>query len=70
MAMYLDSRQGPRPMPMDLARTPDSYVLNADLGSAISKAAVAAYGPGAANMFSDAAINVVTEAIVMRTGVL
>lgn len=31
MAMYLDSRQGPRLMPMDLSRTGDSYVLNADL---------------------------------------
>ena len=31
MAMYLDARQGPRPMPMDLSRTADSYVLNADL---------------------------------------
>lgn len=31
MAMYLDSRQGPRLMPMDLSRTPDSYVLSADL---------------------------------------
>jgi HSP20 family protein len=31
MAMYLDSRQGPRLMPMDLSRTADSYVLNADL---------------------------------------
>ena len=31
MAMYLDSRQGPRLMPMDLSRTGDSYVLSADL---------------------------------------
>lgn len=31
MAMYLDSRPGPRLMPMDLSRTADSYVLNADL---------------------------------------
>ena len=31
MAMYLDSRQGPRLMPMDLSRNGDSYVLNADL---------------------------------------
>ena len=31
MAMYLDSRQGPRLMPMDLSRTGDNYVLNADL---------------------------------------
>ena len=31
MAMYLDSRQGPRLMPMDLSKTGDSYVLNADL---------------------------------------
>lgn len=31
MAMYLDSRQGPRLMPMDLSRTADSYVLSADL---------------------------------------
>jgi HSP20 family protein len=31
MAMYLDARPGPRPMPMDLSRTPDAYVLNADL---------------------------------------
>ncbi|MGN6503392.1 MAG: Hsp20/alpha crystallin family protein [Pseudolysinimonas sp.] len=31
MAMYLDSRQGPRLMPMDLSRTSDGYVLNADL---------------------------------------
>ena len=27
MAMYLDSRQGPRLMPMDLSRTGDSYQL-------------------------------------------
>ena len=31
MAMYLDSRQGPRLMPMDLSKTGDSYVLSADL---------------------------------------
>lgn len=31
MAMYLDSRQGPRLMPMDLSKTGDGYVLNADL---------------------------------------
>lgn len=31
MAMYLDSRPGPRLMPMDLAKTGDGYVLNADL---------------------------------------
>ena len=31
MAMYLDSRQGPRLMPMDLSKSGDSYVLNADL---------------------------------------
>ncbi|MBX3195517.1 MAG: Hsp20/alpha crystallin family protein [Schumannella sp.] len=31
MAMYLDSRPGPRLMPMDLSRTGDAYVLNADL---------------------------------------
>ena len=31
MAMYLDSRPGPRLMPMDLSKTGDSYVLNADL---------------------------------------
>jgi len=31
MAMYLDSRQGPRLMPMDLSRDADRYVLNADL---------------------------------------
>lgn len=31
MAMYLDSRPGPRLMPMDLSRTSDGYVLNADL---------------------------------------
>jgi len=31
MAMYLESRQGPRPMPMDLSRTADGYVLTADL---------------------------------------
>jgi HSP20 family protein len=31
MAMYLDSRQGPRLMPMDLSKSGDTYVLNADL---------------------------------------
>lgn len=31
MAMYLDSRPGPRLMPMDLSRTGDSYQLTADL---------------------------------------
>jgi HSP20 family protein len=31
MAMYLDSRPGPRLMPMDLSKTGDGYVLNADL---------------------------------------
>ena len=31
MAMYLDSRQGPRLMPMDLSKTGDGYVLSADL---------------------------------------
>lgn len=31
MAMYLDSRQGPRLMPMDLSRTGDAYQLTADL---------------------------------------
>ncbi len=31
MAYLTDSRQGPRLMPMDLARDDDRYVLNADL---------------------------------------
>ncbi|HWM33147.1 MAG TPA: Hsp20/alpha crystallin family protein [Pseudolysinimonas sp.] len=31
MAMYLDSRPAPRLMPMDLSKTGDGYVLNADL---------------------------------------
>lgn len=31
MAMYLDSRQGPRLMPMDLSRHGDVYQLTADL---------------------------------------
>jgi HSP20 family protein len=31
MAMYLDSRPGPRLMPMDLSKTGEGYVLNADL---------------------------------------
>jgi HSP20 family protein len=31
MAMYFDTRQGPRQMPMDAYRDGDHYVLNADL---------------------------------------
>ena len=45
-------------------------VLNADIGGAISNAAVAAYGPDGANMFSDAAINVVTDAIIADPDIL
>jgi phosphate transport system permease protein len=53
-------------------RGPDAeqQVAGADLSSAIAKAAGAAYGPAAANMFSDAATSVVTEAIVRNPDIL
>ena len=47
-------------------RGPDAEqaVASADLETAISKAAVAAFGPGADEMFGDAAVNKLTKAIV------
>ncbi len=45
-------------------------VAGADLTGAISKAAVAAYGPGAADMFSDAAAGRLTDQIVATPEIL
>jgi phosphate transport system permease protein len=45
-------------------------VAGADLSSAISKAAEAAYGPQGAQMFSDAAVDRLTDAIVANPGIL
>src|SRR5436190_4836426 len=47
-------------------RGPDAEqnIASADLEGAISKAAVAAYGPGADEMFGDAGVNKLTKAIV------
>src|SRR5262245_42224231 len=45
-------------------------VAGADLTSAISKAAEAAYGPGAAQMFGDAALDKLTDAIVAKPDIL
>lgn len=55
--LFLDpaSLRGP-----DAAQT----VASADLESAIAKSAVAAYGPGAAEMFGDGAVGTLTRAIV------
>ncbi|WP_028968802.1 phosphate ABC transporter permease PstA [Sphingomonas sp. URHD0057] len=53
-------------------RGPDAAqtVASADLETAISKAAVAAYGPGAEEMFGDAAITRLTKAILADPAML
>jgi phosphate transport system permease protein len=53
-------------------RGPDAQqnVASADIEGAISKAATAAYGPEAAEMFGDAAVNKLTRAIVRDPSVL
>jgi phosphate transport system permease protein len=48
----------------------EQAVASADLESAISKAAVAAYGPEAAEMFSDAAVTTLTSAILHNPNML
>jgi phosphate transport system permease protein len=48
----------------------EQTIAGADLSGAVSKAAVAAYGPGAADLFSDAATTRVTKAIVQNPDVL
>jgi phosphate transport system permease protein len=53
-------------------RGPDAEqnVASADLEGSISKAAIAAYGPAAAEMFGDAAVNKLTKAIVRNPDML
>src|SRR3954465_3677517 len=53
-------------------RGPDAAqtVASADLETAISKAAIAAYGPGAGEMFGDAAITRLTKAILADPAML
>lgn len=53
-------------------RGPDAAqtVASADLETAISQAATAAYGPDAAEMFGDAAVNVLTREIVADPNIL
>ena len=53
-------------------RGPDARqtVAGADLSSAISKAAAAAYGPDAAQMFSDGALDILTDDIVRDPNML
>jgi phosphate transport system permease protein len=53
-------------------RGPDARqnVAAADLEGAVSKAAVAAYGPGATEMFGDGAVNSLTTAIVANPDML
>jgi phosphate transport system permease protein len=53
-------------------RGPDAAqtVAGADLETAISQAATAAYGPDAAEMFGDAAVNVLTRKIVADPNIL
>ena len=53
-------------------RGPDAAqtVASADLETAISQAATAAYGPDAAEMFGDAAVNVLTRKIVADPNIL
>src|SRR3954463_14610197 len=53
-------------------RGPDAEqtVASADLEGAISKAATAAYGPSAAELFGDGAVNALTRDIVDNPGVL
>jgi phosphate transport system permease protein len=70
-------------LPIDFARSslfldpatlrgPDAAqtVAGADLETAISQAATAAYGPDAAEMFGDAAVNVLTRKIVADPNIL
>jgi len=70
-------------LPMDFARSslfldpatlrgPDAAqtVASADLETAISQAATAAYGPDAEEMFGDAAVNVLTRKIVADPNIL
>ena len=70
-------------LPIDFARSdlfldpaqlhgPDAEqtIAGADLSGAISKAAAQAYGPAAANIFSDAAVTDVTKAIVKNPDIL
>jgi phosphate transport system permease protein len=70
-------------LPIDFARSdlmldpsvltgPDAHheVASADLSGVLSKAAVAAYGPEAEEMFGDAAIKSLTEAILAKPAML